>query len=99
MALVVEIAISSIFSIRYLQELLQSSMAKTAKAILILVIAFGLCYNIPELGIFYKAKFLAKNPKVLKHVNIVFSALVLARMTNVFESWFAYLKKRHSEIG
>ena len=94
LALLLELAISSIFSIPFLQELLQSSFTKSVKNMLVLLAAVGLCVNIPKLRI------LARSGLTINDVvHIALSALILSRLSSLFHTWFLYLKKKSQEIN
>jgi len=75
LAIFVEMAITTLFSIGYIENLL-SSFGNNIKSLVILVICFLLCIKIPQL------KILNKVVKLSMHntIHMVISALVLARM-------------------
>jgi len=95
-ALVIEVAVTSIFSIKYLNAFLDTNLTKSIKNLLVLLIAVGLCVKVPQLRIFYKAKVFTKGLDV---IHLILTALVLARVANIFHDWFSYLKKRSKEIS
>ena len=57
MALVIEVAIASVFSIKYINELLNTNLTKSIKNLLVLLVAVGLCVKVPQLRLFYKRRF------------------------------------------
>ena len=91
MALVLEVSVSALFSIKVIDELLKNSLTKAIKNILVLMLAFFLVIKIPQLKILAGTKI-----KLDKVLHITLSALVLARLANVFHDWFQYLKRKNS---
>ena len=91
MALVLETSVSALFSIKIIDELLKNSLTKAIKSILVLMLAFFLVINIPQLKVLAGTKI-----KLDKIIHITLSALVLARLANVFHDWFQYLKRKNN---
>ena len=85
-ALVIELAVSGLFSIKYIEEL---AIADNFKNILIILVAFGLCAKIPELRVLYKSKV-----GIPDLIHMVMTALILARVVSLLDNWFASLKNR-----
>lgn len=88
MGLILEVSISAVFSIRALDELMQNTLTKSVKTVLILLISFGIIWRMPELRIFNGGK--VEIPDAL---HMVLSALVLARLSNLFHDLFRYLRR------
>ena len=91
MAVVIEVSVSGIFSVKLINDVLSTENAKIIKTMLVFLVAFGLCYNLPQLRIFYHSKLAKKLPKM---IHIVLTILVLARSANLFHDWFGYLKRK-----
>ena len=90
MALIVELAVSGLFSIKYLETLIQSdNAAQNMKNVLVIVIAFGLCAKIPQLRILYKSSL-----PIPDTIHMVLTAFILSRVSNLFNTWFESLKMR-----
>ena len=85
-ALVIELAVSGLFSIKYIEEL---AFAENFKNVLIIVIAFGLCAKIPELRILYKSRI-----AIPDLIHMVMTALILSRIVSLFHDWFLSLKAK-----
>ena len=85
-ALIVELAISGLFSIKYIEDL---GIAENFKNILIIVVAFGLCAKIPQLRILYKSRI-----AIPDLIHLVMTALILSRVVNLFNGWFNSIKTR-----
>ena len=92
-AIVIEVAVSSIFSIKYIDDIVQGVLSKSIKNFLVLLIAFGLCYHVSHLRIFYGSKMFIGS-KILKSIHILLSTLVLARAANLIHDWFSHLKEK-----
>ncbi|MDH5720581.1 MAG: hypothetical protein OEZ13_08160 [Spirochaetia bacterium] len=78
-AFFVEIAITTLFSIGYIENLM-SSFGSNIKSLVILIVSFALCMKIPQLQIL---KGLMK-PPLQSTIHLVISALLLARMVEFF---------------
>lgn len=94
MAFILEVAIDAIFQVKFIDELLQSTLTKGIKNILVMAIAFLLVIKMPELKIFYKMK--VNLPSFL---HTLLSAFILARFANLFHDLFSFLKRRAQSSG
>ncbi len=83
MALVIELSVSGLFSIRYFEGLINNETAQNLKSILIILIAFGLCTKIPQLRILYKSKL-----AIPDMIHLILTALILVRIVNLIHNWF-----------
>ncbi|MDH5716582.1 MAG: hypothetical protein OEZ22_02975 [Spirochaetia bacterium] len=78
-AFFIEMALSSLLSIGYVQNLLRSSEANV-KNIIVLIVAFGLCMKIPKLRILLGTKGIPST------IHLVISALVLSKIVDFFSN-------------
>ncbi len=91
-AFVIETVVASVFSIKAIEELLRSSWALSIRNAFVFLIAFGLCAKVPQLRLFYGSGL--SLPAILDYV---LTSLFLARMANVVQDFFAYIKRRSRE--
>ncbi|RME93725.1 MAG: hypothetical protein D6767_00410 [Candidatus Hydrogenedentota bacterium] len=82
MALIIEVSLSAILSIKLIKPFFETDIGKTIRDILIILIAFGFCTKVPSLKIFYKVKV-----SLPASLNLVLSALLLARFVKWFHDW------------
>lgn len=85
----IELAVSAIFSIRFIDDLLNSTLLRSVKNALVIVAAFGICTKIDQLRFFYGTKI-----AVPEAIHYVLSSLVLARMANLFHEFSNYVRAR-----
>lgn len=85
----IELAVSAIFSIRIIDELLNTSLLRSVKNALVMIAAFGVCAKIDALRFFYGTKL-----AVPEAMHYVLSSLVVARMANLVHEFINYIKTR-----
>ncbi|MCS6971720.1 MAG: hypothetical protein N2Z22_00170 [Turneriella sp.] len=88
-----ELAISAIFSIRLIDELLSSTLLRSVKNLLVLLAAFGLCAKMEQLRLFFGTKI-----QLPEFVHYILSSLVLARMANLVHDFWGYLRSRSKNM-
>ena len=88
MAIILEASVMAIFSLSTLKNLSSSRAFETTRDVIILILAFILCYKVSILTIFRGTGI--KLPYIL---DTVISALVLTRMTNIIKSFLLKLKE------
>lgn len=94
-ALIIELSVAAILNIPLLKDLLRSTLTKSIKSLLVLLIAVGLVFNISEIRLFAGMKI-----KVSESIDILFSTLFLARFSNLLHDFFKTLKERaQRELG
>ncbi len=79
-ALIIEIAVMGLLSIRYLEGILSGDKIRN---LLIAVVAFGLCSKIPQLRILYKAQI-----KIPDLIHLIITGFILVRVTDLIHDWF-----------
>ncbi len=84
-----ELAVAAIFSVRIIDDLLNTKMLRSIKNALVMLAAFGICAKIDALRFFYGTKI-----AVPELVHYILSSLVLARLANLFHDFVGYLKER-----
>ncbi|MCB1146047.1 MAG: hypothetical protein KDK38_04540 [Leptospiraceae bacterium] len=89
LALVIELSVSAILSIKFLDQLLQSTLTKSIKNLLVILISFGVVWNMKNLRLFAGSTI-----EVSHAIDFLLSALFLARLANILHDLFALLKER-----
>lgn len=87
-AIILEASVMAIFSMSTLKNISSSKAVEAARDIIILLLAFVLCYKVNILTIFRGTGI--KLPHIL---DTIISALVLTRMTNIIKSFLLRLKQ------
>lgn len=85
----IELAVSAIFSIRIIDDFLNTSLLRSIKNALIIIAAFGVCAKIDYLRFLYGTKL-----AMPEMIHYVLSSLVLARMSNFVHEFINYIKAR-----
>jgi len=85
----IELAISAIFSVRVIDDLLNTTWLRSVKNALVLIAAFGVCAKVDQLRFFYATKI-----SMPEMIHFVLSSLVLARMANLTHDFVNYLRTR-----
>jgi len=85
----IELAVSAIFSIRIVDDLLNTTLLRSVKNALVIIAAFGVCAKIDQLRFFYGTKI-----TVAESVHYVLSSLVLARMATLVHEFINYVRSR-----
>ncbi|GEM_PF-2696124 len=94
MAFILDVALGAIFQIAFIDELLQSTLTKGIKNIIVIGLSFLLVVKMPELKIFTGMKV-----QLPQFIHILLSAFILARFANLFHDLFSFLKRRASGGG
>ncbi len=89
----IELAVSAIFSVRIIDNLLNTTMLRSVKNALVIIAAFGVCAKIDQLRFFYGTKI-----AVPESVHYVLSSLVLARMANLVHDFINYVRSRSKAV-
>jgi hypothetical protein len=82
-AAIIEASIAAVFSISALRDLQDSRSVRTARDVIVLVVALFLCFKVALLGIFHGTGF--NIPPIMDNV---ISALILTRMANFIRDFF-----------
>lgn len=82
LAFIIEVALSGLFSIKYLEDFLGIDKIDNIKAIIFVLIAFGLAMQIPQLRVLYKSSL-----KIPDLIHMIISALIVARVGSLFSKW------------
>ncbi len=85
----IELAVSAIFSIKILENILNTPLLRSVKNALVLLAAFGVCAKVDYLRFLYGTKLAM--PEVIHYV---LSSLILARLANLFHDFIKYIKSR-----
>jgi len=85
----IELAVSAIFSIRIIDDLLNTTLLRSVKNALVILAAFGICAKIDNLRFFYGTRL-----AMPETVHFILSSLVLARMANLTHEFINYIKAR-----
>lgn len=85
----IELAISAIFSIRIIDDLLNTTMLRSVKNVLVMIAAFGVCAKVDQMRFFYGTKVFMPDL-----IHFILSSLVLARMANLTHDAINYVKSR-----
>ena len=85
----IELAVSAIFSVRIIDDLLNTTLLRSVKNALVLIAAFGVCAKIEQLRFLHGTKI-----AVPEMIHYILSSLVLARMANLVHDFFHYLIAR-----
>jgi hypothetical protein len=85
----IELAVSAIFSVKIIDDLLNTALLRSVKNALVIIAAFGICAKIDALRFFYATKL-----AVPEAIHFVLSSLVLARMANLVHEFFNYIRAR-----
>jgi hypothetical protein len=85
----IELAVSAIFSIRIIDDLLNTTLLRSVKNALVILAAFGICAKIDNLRFFYGTKL-----AMPETIHFILSSLVLARMANLVHEFINYIKAR-----
>ena len=85
----IELAVSAIFSVRIIDDLLNTTLLRSVKNALVLIAAFGVCAKIDQLRFLYGTKI-----AIPDMIHFILSSLVLARMANLVHDFINYLKTR-----
>ncbi|MBN1534952.1 MAG: hypothetical protein JXA20_19950 [Spirochaetes bacterium] len=86
-AVILEASVSAVFSISALQDISDTRPVKTARDVVVLLVALFLCFKVTMLGLFHNTGF--EIPQVL---DAVISALVLMRLANFIRDFFAKIR-------
>lgn len=86
-SIILEASVMAIFSVSALKGLESSRPIESTRDILIIIVAFFLCYKVDQLRIFLRTGL-----DIPKIIDIIISTLVLARMTLLLRSLMARLK-------
>ena len=89
-ALIIEVCISAIFSIKMVDNLFKTPLMKMVKNLFVIIVALGLCMKIPALRLFFGSKLSRSFPDV---IHLILTTLFLARMSNVFHNFMQYVKR------
>lgn len=85
----IELAISAIFSIRIIDDMLNTTLLRSVKNVLVMIAAFGVCAKVDQMRFFYGTKIAM--PEL---IHFILSSLVLARMANLTHDAINYIKSR-----
>lgn len=85
----IELAISAIFSIRIIDDMLNTTLLRSVKNVLVMIAAFGVCAKVDQMRFFYGTKIAM--PEL---IHFILSSLVLARMANLTHDAVNYIKSR-----
>lgn len=85
----IELAISAIFSIRIIDDLLNTTLLRSVKNALVLIAAFGVCAKVDQLRFFHMTKIAMPDT-----IHYVLSSLVLGRMANLTHDFLNYVRSR-----
>ena len=85
----IELAVSAIFSLRIIDDLLNTTLLRSVKNALVLIASFGVCAKIDLLRFLYGTKI-----AIPDMIHCILSSLVLARMANLVHDFINYLKTR-----
>jgi hypothetical protein len=85
----IELAISAVFSIRIIDDFLNTTLLRSIKNALVMIAAFGICAKIDSLRFFYGTKL-----AIPETIHFILSSLVLARMANFVHEFINYIKAR-----
>lgn len=88
-AVILEACIMAIFSINVIKEASDNRAIGTAKDIVVMILAFIICYKVPMFTLFRETGI--KLPDML---DIIISALVLSRMTHIISNFFEKIRNR-----
>ncbi|MBN8221279.1 MAG: hypothetical protein J0L53_10175 [Spirochaetes bacterium] len=91
--LFIELAISAIFSIRVIDDFLNTTLLRSIKNALVIIASFGICAKIDSLRFFYGTKL-----AMPETVHYILSSLVLARMANLVHEFINYIKARSKAV-
>ncbi|MBP7586121.1 MAG: hypothetical protein KBA61_18915 [Spirochaetes bacterium] len=86
-SIILEAAVMAIFSVSALKGLDSNRAVESTRDIIIILVAFFLCYKVPQLRVFPRTGL--DIPKIL---DIVISMLVLSRMTLLIRALMARFK-------
>ena len=86
-AIILEAVIMAVFSISVLKKMQESTIANSVKEAVIFIISLFFCYNVRKVNLFY-----GTGLRLPELVDVLFSALFLARMTMLVQNIFAKLK-------
>jgi hypothetical protein len=87
--LFIELAVSAIFSIRIIDDFLNTTLLRSIKNALVIIASFGICAKIDSLRFFYGTKL-----AMPEMIHFILSSLVLARMANLVHELINYIKAR-----
>ncbi len=87
LAIIVEIAISAVFSISALKDMKENSAVSTLRDIVVLILAFFICFKVRKLSIFF-----ATGIKIPYMLDTAISALILTGLANVIKNFFQRIK-------
>ena len=82
-ALVIEMSLTGLFSIKYMASM------QDFKNVIVIVVAFGLCANIPQLRILYKSRI-----SIPDLIHMVMTALILTSIVNLVHNWLAPIRAK-----
>ncbi|HRP69752.1 MAG TPA: hypothetical protein PLY93_09505 [Turneriella sp.] len=85
----IELAVSAVFSIKILEDFLNTALLRSIKNAIVILAAFGVCAKVDYLRFLYGTKLAM--PEVIHYV---LSSLVLARLANLFHEFLKYIKTR-----
>ena len=80
MAVIIEVATTGLLSIQYVENIFSGDKFRS---LLIAVVAFGLCSQIPQLRILYKSDI-----KIPDLIHLVITGFILIRTTDLVHNWF-----------
>ncbi len=85
MAVAIELSLSGLFAIKFLNEILTRSGVDSYnfKTLMVIIIAFGMCIHIPQLRILYKSTIQIPNL-----IHLTLSAFILSRVVELLHNWF-----------
>jgi hypothetical protein len=89
----IELAVSAIFSVRIIDDLLNTTLLRSVKNALVLITAFGVCAKIDQLRFLHGTKI-----AIPELIHYILSSLVLARMANLVHDFINYLRARSKGV-
>lgn len=89
----IELAISAIFSIRIIDDMLNTTLLRSVKNVLVMIAAFGVCAKVDQMRFFYGTKIAM--PEL---IHFILSSLVLARMANLTHDAINYVRSRSKSM-